>query len=97
MAKTLTLRDWYTANYPEDSLGYQISPKANFLSLKQTLEMGKDVYVHIGVGDSLVRERLFQKLARICGVSYDTIYDIWLAGPDIRHADTTYGIVGLGA
>lgn len=76
--KTLTIRDWYTATYPEDELGYEIDPKANFLGLKMTLDEFKDVYDYIGVGDSLVRERVFEKAARIWGVSYDRIYDLWL-------------------
>ena len=33
-----------------------------------------DVYEVIGVGDSLVRERLFEALADVTHYDYDTIY-----------------------
>jgi hypothetical protein len=37
-----------------------------------------DIYQYIGVSDSIVRERLFEKLAETLNVGYDYIYNLWL-------------------
>lgn len=95
MAKTLSIRDWYLATYPEDGLGFEINPKANFLTLKQALENGDDVYEHLGVGDSVIRERVFEKASRVYGTSYDYVYDLWMHGGRTRRAAAVAGILGL--
>ena len=42
----------------------------------------KDIYITLfgseELGDSLVRERVFDKLAEIMGVDYNYIYEQWL-------------------
>lgn len=92
--KTLTIRDWYVMTYPDDELGYEIDPKANFLGLKETLAAFGDVYAYIGVGDSVVRERVFEKAARVYGVSYDRIYNLWLEGGRVQRAEHVRRILG---
>ena len=37
-----------------------------------------NVYKVIGVGDSVVRERVFEELSKRTKKSYNDIYDIWL-------------------
>jgi hypothetical protein len=37
-----------------------------------------DIYDVIGVGDSVIRERLFEHLSEIKDVNYDYIYKKWL-------------------
>lgn len=78
--KTLSsgLRRYYVETFPTDDMGTDINPKATFRGLYKALEEHKDVYEYIGVGDSLVRERLFAELAEIKGVKYNTIYDMWM-------------------
>ena len=39
---------------------------------------GYDVYNILGVGDSMIRERVFEELSKILGVDYDVIYQKWL-------------------
>lgn len=95
--KTLTIRDWYTATYPTDDLGHDIAPKANFLGLKNVLEAGEDVYDYIGVGDSLVRERVFEKASGIWGVSYDRVYALWLDGGRARRKAYVARVLGQTA
>ena len=73
------LRDFYVREFPEDALGSEISPDATFAGLFETLDHYRDVYEYFGVGDSLVRERLFARLAKIMGVKYEVVYDQWLA------------------
>lgn len=75
---TTTLRAWFMQNYPHDDLGKEISPQATFLGLFETLDFRQDVYQYIGVGDSLIREALFEGLALLMDCDYDYIYDQWL-------------------
>ena len=72
------IKDWYTQEYPTDELGVEINSEATFEGLFETLDRRKDVYNYIGVGDSIVRERAFRKLAEIIGADYQYIYEQWL-------------------
>ena len=66
--------DWYISKYPEDELGKEIDSDTCFLSVLMDLP---DVYDVIGVYDSIVRERVFQKLADMVGCDYSIIYNQW--------------------
>ena len=72
------IKNWYTHYYETDELGQEINSMATFNDLYQALVDGRDVYDVIGVGDSLVRERLFEELAILLGVSYVDVYNMWL-------------------
>lgn len=74
------IKDWYSAAFPTDDLAGDIDPEATFEGLKGALLKGEDVYEYLGVGDSVVRERVFQELADREGVEYGVIYDTWLSG-----------------
>jgi hypothetical protein len=65
-----------------DELGVEINEKSTFNGLYKVLDNKGDVYHYIGVSDSLVRERVFEKLADIMGVKYDEIYQKWLDSDD---------------
>jgi hypothetical protein len=73
----MRLRDWYTTNFPSDELGIEIDDTATFDGLFETLDRRRDVYDYIGVYDSVVRERLFEKLAELAEMPYSYIYDQW--------------------
>lgn len=73
----MKIRDWYMNAYPTDDLGSELS-NATFLDLFNALDAHKDVYEVLGEGDSLIRERCFEKLADLLGVSYDYVYDQWM-------------------
>ena len=82
---------YYVNHYPEDELALEIKAKATFNGLYEVLSNKGDAYEYIGVADSIVRERVFEKLAKIKGVKYDVIYDMWM--------DSDYakgGFVGKG-
>ena len=64
--------------YPTDELGVELNENATFVGLLNTLHEGGDVYDYIEVGDSLVRERLFEELAKQLNTSYDYVYDLWM-------------------
>ena len=73
------IREYYLNNYPKDELGYEIKKDITFLGLRNILYGNLDVYEYIGVLDSLIRERLFEKLANDVGQDYKFIYNLWLS------------------
>ena len=74
----MTIKDFYLKKYPTDELGVELNEKATFAGLVTILFGDMDVYEYIGVGDSLVRERLFTELANQLETSYDYVYNLWL-------------------
>lgn len=73
-----SIRDWYTQAFPDDELGYIIDPDATFADAVKFMAYGGEVYEYLGVVDSLVREKVFSKIAAITGVEYEDVYDLWL-------------------
>ena len=74
----MNIRQFYLKEYPSDDIGFDIDYNATFIGLLDSLHNGHGAYEYIGVADSLVRERLFLKLADMLGVQYDYIFDLWL-------------------
>ena len=74
----MTIKEFYLENYPTDELGTELNETSTFSGLLNTLFNGDDVYDYFGVGDSLIRERLFTRLSEELETSYDYIYDLWL-------------------
>ena len=74
----MNIREFYVKNYPTDDLGIGINPKATFAGLLNQLIVNGDVYEYIYVYDSIVRERLFERLAEELEVSYEYVYKLWL-------------------
>ena len=72
-----SIRDWYMKNYPTDDLGEELND-ATFTDLWNGLNNKTDIYEIMGVGDSVIRERLFERLAEIYGVDYDVVYKKWV-------------------
>ena len=75
----MKVRNWYIKNYPTDDMGRGINPKLTFIEVLGALERGEDIYSVIWVYDSVIRERIFERVSELMGVPYDTIYDKWLA------------------
>lgn len=74
----MTIKEFYLNAYPTDELGLELNEKATFAGLVTILFSDMNVYDYIGVCDSLVRERLFEKLANELDTSYDWVYNLWL-------------------
>ena len=74
----MTIREYYLETYPTDDLGLDLNLTPTFAGLLNQLIVGGDVYRYIGVGDSIIRERLFERLAEELEVSYDYVYNLWL-------------------
>lgn len=72
------IKEYYTTNFPTDELGLEINPQATFMDLYTVLTISGEVYEYLGVGDSLIRERCFERVAEIAGVTYDTIFSKWV-------------------
>lgn len=72
------IKEWYESTFPTDELGSELNGKISFAHLSTALERKMDFYKFIGVTDSIVRERLFEKLAEVKNVDYDEIYYQWL-------------------
>ena len=77
--ENINVRVWYKNKYPIDEYGDFIHPDLTFGNLWGAMKEGKDFYEISGARDSLVRERLFVKMAEIFNVSYDFIYGMWMA------------------
>lgn len=73
-------RDWYIENYPTDELGLYLNDNISFFNLYGFLAVCKaeNLYAYIGEGDSVIRERLFAKLAKILRVPYAEVYNMWV-------------------
>ena len=74
----MNLKEFYLKKYPTDDMGSEINEKATFTGLYHNMLLNKDIYVYIGANDSVVRERIFQKLADLIHMPYKFIYDLWL-------------------
>ena len=76
------IKEWYLKEYSSDSLGNQLLDSTTFYDLFYALDRKKDIYTTLfgneELGDSLIRERVFEKLAEIMGVDYNYIYEQWL-------------------
>ena len=64
-----SVKEWYLNSFDVDNLGSEISENVTFGDVMRCLEEHNDFYECIGVGDSVIRERVFEKLAEI----YDAV------------------------
>lgn len=74
------VKDWYMEKFPADELGADISESLTFDEAFSAIENGNDIYDVLGVGDSVVRERLFDGLSEATDKSYGEVYNVWLKG-----------------
>ena len=78
-AKNTYVKDWYTKKYPADKLGKNLKDNINFYDLFDALDNYQDIYEFAGIEDSIIRERLFEKLSEIMGCDYDEIFHQWIS------------------
>lgn len=78
------VRDWYMRRFPTDELGDEIDETITFRETVRRMLDGDEFYGVIGVGDSVVRERLFDEIAARIGCDYGDVYDAWLDRGDAR-------------
>ena len=99
-----TVREWYIKHYASDELGKEIKADLTFNDVYEALNKYEDIYDTLGVGDSIIRERVFDKLARLLDKDYDYIYDLWLSSTRVspitkikypKYVTTTDGYIGV--
>lgn len=73
----MKINEFYLERFPSDELGLEINPQANFESLWIVIRGGL-FEEYIGVADSVVRERIFERLSELTGHDYNYIYQEWL-------------------
>jgi len=80
----MNIKAWYLKAYSDDyEVASEMNDNATFEGLFETLDSYEDVYEYIfdnDYSDSVVRERVFEKLASIMDVDYDEVYEQWLLG-----------------
>lgn len=74
----MNIKNYYVSTFPTDDLGKGINPNATFAGLLNELFVGRDVYEYLYVYDSIVRERVFERLAEELGLGYGYVYKLWL-------------------
>jgi hypothetical protein len=86
----MNIKEFYLNTYPTDELGEKLNENTTFVGLLTTLYDGGEVYDYFGVGDSIIRERLFEELANQINKPYDYVYDLWMSDVDYtKNADIT--------
>lgn len=73
----MKIKEFYLEAFPTDELGVEINPHANFADLWEIIRNG-NIYEYLGVCDSVIRERVFQKFSEITGHNIDYIYEEWI-------------------
>lgn len=74
----MTIREYYLETFPSDTLGLELNETPTFSGLLNQLITNGDVYRYIGVTDSVIRERLFEKLSEELEVEYNYVYNLWM-------------------
>ena len=81
--KRTKVLDFYKSFYPNDEEGKNINPNLTFSSLLRGMRKGEGFYGMVGVGDSIIRERIFVALADLyANKDYGAIYSLWTFGAD---------------
>ncbi len=71
--------DWYAGAFPTDVWAIDAMNKScTFQDVYECLYVGGNVYALLGADDSIVRERVFEQLAKMMGCDYNYIYDQWM-------------------
>lgn len=84
------IRDFYMNAYPTDEFGSEIDPEITFYDLYDVMSEGEDVYNWIGVHDSVIRERVFERLAEIMGIDYGDVYNQFIMSSGYKKGLITF-------
>lgn len=82
------VKEYYLKEFPNEEDFVKYTPKnITFRELYDRMQKGEDVYDILDIGDSVVRERIFDELSRLLDVDYDVIYKLWLNQDDIKKSN----------
>ena len=87
----MKIREWYMNEFPTDDLGVEINTEATFIGLIQVLANYSDVYLYLGVVDSLVRERCVEKISKQKTYSKEELKEAFRQGQDNMEYSVMYG------
>lgn len=99
-----TVRDWYLKTYTDDELGVKIKTYITFNDIYEALNKCEDIYDTLGIADSIIRERVFDKLSVLLGKDYGYVYDLWLSSSRVspitkikypKYIKTADGYIGV--
>ena len=69
------IREWYIESFPTDSLGKDIKKGLTPRKVWKRIKNGEDIDEILGVGDSILRNHVINRMSYVLGLSYDTIYN----------------------
>jgi hypothetical protein len=72
------IKTWYLSTYSDDKQGVNIKWDITFEQAAYCLKSKDDFYEFIGVEDSVIRERIFWKIAELYEIEYSAVYNQWL-------------------
>lgn len=72
------VREWYCEQFESDPMGVKITDALSWYDLLEQMRKGRNIYSIIGVGDSIVRERIMGHLAKLLNVPYEVVYRLML-------------------
>lgn len=74
------VKNWYISEFSDDKgMGETLNENVTFQDVCHCLLTRGDVYLCIGGdADTIVRERVFEKLAELLNRSYTFVYNLWL-------------------
>jgi hypothetical protein len=76
--KQSEIKTWYLSTYSDDKQGVNIKWDITFEQAAYCLKSKEDFYEFIGVEDTIIRERIFEKIAELYEIDYSVVYNQWL-------------------
>ena len=79
---TDNIKDWYMDLFPDDEMAADIPSNLSFSDFLDKLG-NEDAYTILNADDSIIRERVFLKVAEMTGMDYEELWD--KHGKGLRH------------
>jgi hypothetical protein len=76
--KQSTIQSWYLNTFLDDAEGVSLKRNVTFEQAAYCLKSKEDFYEFIGIADTIIRERIFWKIAELYEIDYSVVYNQWL-------------------
>jgi len=73
-----TIQSWYLNTFLDDAEGVSLKRNITFAQAYNCLVSKEDFYEFIGIADTIIRERIFEKIAELYEIDYSVVYNQWL-------------------
>lgn len=78
-----SVKQWLLREYPEEEdFIVDMPDDLTFNDVHEKMLKHEDIYEILNVGDSVIREKVFNGLVEATGYDYDYFYYLWLYGPE---------------